>query len=203
MNGGMASLVLGGIFLHWELRQFSAVFVLMGLAAGLTGGLGWRGTSEQFAEGFRRMALAAGLVGFARAISVVLGSGLILDTIANALFSPLRHLSLSLSAAMLLISESTLAFPMPSDSGRAVMSLPVAIPLADLLGLSRQMVVIAYQYSGLVAGLITPTAGALLAMLAVAEVSYGRWLRFIAIPVALLLVLALAAMVIGVQMRVQ
>ena len=100
----------------------------MGLAAGLTGGLGWRGTSEQFAEGFCRMALAAGLVGFARAISVVLGSGLILDTIANALFSPLRHLSLSLSAAMLLISESTLAFPMPSDSGRAFMSLPVTTP---------------------------------------------------------------------------
>jgi uncharacterized ion transporter superfamily protein YfcC len=65
------------------------------------------------------------------------------------------------------------------------------------------MVVMAYQYSGLVSGLITPTAGALLAMLAVAEVSYGRWLRFIAIPVALLLVLALAAMVIGVELRVQ
>jgi uncharacterized ion transporter superfamily protein YfcC len=203
MNAGMAAMILGGVFLQWELRQFSAIFVLMGLVAGLVGGLGWRGTSEQFAEGFRRMALAAALVGFARAISVVLSSGLILDTIANALFSPLRHLSLSLSAMTMVVSESVLAFPMPSDSGRAVMSLPVILPLADLLGLSRQMAVVAYQYSGLVSSLITPTTGALLAMLAVAGVSYGRWLRFVAVPFALLLALALAAIVVGVRLGVQ
>ena len=203
MNAGMASMILGGAFLHWELRHFSAVFVLMGLVAGLAGGLGWRGTSEQFAEGFRRMIVAAALVGFARSISVVLGSGLILDTIANALFSPLRHLPLSLSAVTMLVSESLLAFPMPSDSGRAVMSLPVIVPLADLLGLSRQMVVVAYQYSGLVSCLITATSGGLLAMLAVARVSYGRWLRFIAAPFALLFALALAAIVVGVKLGVQ
>ena len=193
MNGGMLYIVLSGIFLHWELRQFSAIFVLMGVVAGLAGGMGWRGTSEQFAEGFRRLALAAIVVGFARAISVVLRSGLILDTIANALFSPLRHLSLSQSAIMMFISESTLAFPMPSESGRAMMSLPVMIPIADLLGLSRQIVVNVYQYSGLVSGLITPTAGALLAMLAIAGVSYGKWLRFVAVPFALLFTLAVAA----------
>ena len=83
------------------------------------------------------------------------------------------------------------------------MSLPVIIPLADLLGLSRQMVVMAYQYSGLVSGLVTPTAGALLAMLAIAGVSYGRWLRFLALPFALLFTLALAAMVIGVRLGIQ
>ena len=149
------------------------------------------------------MALAAALVGFARAISVVLANGLILDTIANALFSPLRHVSLSLSAILMYVSESILAFPMPSDSGRAVMSLPVIVPLADLLGLSRQMVVNAYQYSGVVSGLITPTAGALLAMLAIAEVSYGRWLRFMAVPFALLFTLSVVAMVIGVKLGVQ
>jgi uncharacterized ion transporter superfamily protein YfcC len=203
MNAGMASMILGGLFLHWELRHFSAVFVLMGLVAGLAGGLGWRGTSEQFAEGLRRMSVAAVLVGFTRSISVVLGSGLVLDTIANALFSPLRHLSLSLSAVTMLVSESVLAFPMPSDSGRAVMSLPVIVPLADLLGLSRQMAVVAYQYSGLVSGLITATSGGLLAMLAIAGVSYGRWLRFMAAPFALLFALALAAIVVGVKLGIQ
>jgi uncharacterized ion transporter superfamily protein YfcC len=202
-NAGMAAMILGGVFLQWGLREFSGIFLLMGLVAGLTGGLGWRGTSEQFAEGFRRMALAASLVGFARAISVVLRNGLILDTIANALFAPLRHLSLSLSAVTMVVSESVLAFPMPSDSGRAVMSLPVILPLADLLGLSRQMAVVAYQYSGLVSSLITPTAGALLAMLAVAGVSYGRWLRFMAVPFTLLFVLALTAIVVGVKLGIQ
>lgn len=203
MNGGMVLIVLGGIFLEWGLRQFSAVFVLMGAMAGWAGGLGWRGTSEQFAEGFRRMALAAALVGFARAISVVLANGLILDTIANVLFSPLRHLPLSVSALTMMISESILAFPMPSDSGRAMMSLPVLLPLSDLLGMSRQMVVMAYQCSGLASSLITPTAGALLAMLVVAKVSFGRWLRFIAVPFGLLLALSAVAMVVGVKLSIQ
>jgi uncharacterized ion transporter superfamily protein YfcC len=203
MNGGMVVIVLGGIFLDWGLRQFSAVFVLMGMLAGWAGGLGWRDTSQQFAEGLRRMALAAALVGFARAISVVLANGLILDTIANALFSPLRHLPLAASAATMLVSESILSFPMSSDSGKAMMSLPILLPLGDLLGISRQMVVIAYQYSSLVASLITPTAGALLAMLLIAKVSYGRWLRFIAIPFTLLFALSVVGMVVGVKLGIQ
>ncbi|HEX6896560.1 MAG TPA: hypothetical protein VF146_14875, partial [Bryobacteraceae bacterium] len=143
------------------------------------------------------------LIGFARAISVVLANGLVLDSISNALFNPLRHLSLSLSAVAMMLSESILAFPMPSDSGRAVMSLPVVIPLADLLGLSRQMVVIAFQYSGIVSSLITPTAGALLAMLAIAKVSLGQWLRFVAVPCAILFTLAVVAMIAGVHLNVQ
>jgi uncharacterized ion transporter superfamily protein YfcC len=203
LNGGLAGLVAGGIFLNWEVPQFAAVMTLVGIAAGLAGGLGWRGTAEQFAEGFRRLALACLLIGFARAISVVLSNGLILDTIANALFTPLQHLPLSASAAMMFVSESLLGFPMPSDSGRAMMSLPVMIPIADLLGLSRQMVVSAFQYSSLVSNLITPTAGALLAMLAMANVPFSKWLRFIALPCALLFVLCVAAMVVGVRLGIQ
>jgi uncharacterized ion transporter superfamily protein YfcC len=203
MNGGLVVIVLGGSFLNWGLREFSAVFVVMAVLAGACGGLGWRGTTHHFAEGLRRMALAASLIGFARAISVVLANGLILDTIANALFSPLRHLPLGMSAVTMLVSESILAFPMPSDSGRAVMSLPILLPLADLLGMSRQMAVIAYQYSSLVSSLMTPTAGALLAMLVIAKVSFGKWLRFMAIPFVLLFALSITAMLIGVKMGLQ
>ncbi len=203
LNGGMLLIVLGGIFLGWGLREFSAVFVLMAVLAGWAGGLGWRGTAHHFAEGLRGMALAAALVGFARAISVILTNGRVLDTIANGLFSPLRHLPLALSAMTMMASESILAFPMPSDSGRAMMSLPILVPLGDLLGMSRQMVVVAYQYSGLVSSLITPTTGALLAMLVIAKVSYGRWLRFMAVPFVLLFGLAAVAMVVGVKLGIQ
>ena len=71
------------------------------------------------------------------------------------------------------------------------------------MALSRQMAVVSYQYSALVSSLITPTAGALLAMLAVAGVSYGRWLRFMAIPFTLLFALALAAIVVGVKLGIE
>jgi uncharacterized ion transporter superfamily protein YfcC len=82
-------------------------------------------------------------------------------------------------------------------------SLPVILPLADLLGMSRQVVVLAYQSSVLVSCLITPTAGATLAMLAVARVSYGKWLRFMAIPLALLMVLSLVSVVAAVKLGVR
>ena len=83
------------------------------------------------------------------------------------------------------------------------MSLPILVPLADLLGLSRQMAVLAYQYSSLVASLITPTTGALLAMLVIAKVSYGKWLRFMALPFVLLSALAAIALVVGVKLGIQ
>ena len=200
LNGGMAAIILGGSLLRWGLVQFSAIFIAVAMAAGLVGGLGWRGTSQRFAEGLRQLVLASVLIGFARAISVVLSDGVILDTIANALFSPLQHLSISASAMMAVISESALAFPMPSESGRAVVSLPVILPLADLLGMSRQVVVLAYQSSVLVGCLITPTAGPMLAMLAVARVPYGKWLRFMALPVGLLLALSLVAVVAALKL---
>jgi uncharacterized ion transporter superfamily protein YfcC len=200
MNAGMASLVVGAISWGWGLVEFSAVFVAVGFAAGLAGGLGWHRTAQQYAEGFRRLAFAAVLIGFARAISVVLERGAILDTISRALFGPLQSLSHDGAALMLFVSESLISFPMPSDSGKAMITLPLMIPLADLLGLSRQLAVNAYTYSGLVSNLVTPAAGSLLAMLALADVPYGRWLRFVAPPLVLLFLLAAAAMAVGARM---
>ena len=203
MNAGMASLVFGAISWGWGMMEFSAVFVGVGFAAGLTGGLGWHRTAQQYAEGFRRLAFAAVLIGFARAISVVLENGAILDTISRALFGPLQSLSHDAAAIMLLVSETLISFPMPSDSGKAMITLPLMIPLADLLGLSRQLVVNAYTYSGLVSSLVTPAAGSMLAMLALADVPYGRWLRFVAMPLALLGLLAAAAMAVGARIGLQ
>ena len=202
-NAGMAAIVLGGIFLHWELVQFSAVFVGMAIVSGLVGGLGWHGTSQHFTEGLRRLVLACFLIGCARAISGVLSTGLVLDTIANALFSPLQHLSASMSAMMTVLSESALAIVIPSESGRAVVSLPVLVPVADLLGMSRQVIVLAYQSSVVAGCLIVPTAGPTLAMLTVAKVPYAKWLRNMVIPIALLLALSLFEVAAGVHLNLR
>jgi uncharacterized ion transporter superfamily protein YfcC len=199
LNASMLGVVLGGVFLDWGLREFGAVFVLMGLAAGLAGGLGWRGTSERFAQGLSGIAVGAALVGVARAISVVLSDGMVLDTIANALFSPLQRLPAGASAVMLFVSQSILALPMPSDSGRAMISLPIAVPLGDLLGISRQMIVLAFQFGSIVSDLVAPTTGSMLAMLAMAGVSFGQWLRFVAVPMVLLMAFAGVAMFVGVK----
>ena len=68
--------------------------------------------------------------------------------------------------------------PVPSVSGQAVLTMPVLIPLSDLLGLSRQVTVLAYQYGAGLCDLVTPTNGALMAILGVAGVRFEDWMRF-------------------------
>lgn len=200
LNGGLAVMIVGAISWSWDLDQFCAVLIAIGVLAGLAGGLKLRGTSEAFAEGFRRVALAAVLVGVARAVSVVLEQGLILDTITEMLFRPLRHIPRAATGVMMLVSQSALNFPMPSQSGQAMLALPILLPLADLLHVSRQVVVLVYQYATLICTMITPTYGALLAMLAVAQVPFTKWLRFV-LPIYLIL-FAISAIAIVVAIHV-
>jgi len=93
--------------------------------------------------------------------------------------------------------------PVPSPTGHAVLTLPILVPLSDLLGLSRQVTVLAYQYGGGLCELLTPTNGALMAILAAAQVRYEDWLRF-ALPLLLaLMVLGAAAIGLGVALGLQ
>lgn len=187
--------VLGVMRLGWDFDQLSALFFLMGLAAGLVGGLGLAGTAEAFVEGFRSMAFAALLIGFARGIYVVLDQGHVVDTLVHGLFTPIADLPTTLSALGMMAVHSIVHVPVPSTSGQAVLTLPLLVPLSDLIGLSRQVTVLAYQYGAGLCEILTPTNGALMAMLAAAGVRYEAWLRF-ALPLFIAL-FTLAALAIG------
>ena len=176
----------------------AALFFVMGVVAGLCGGLGVGGTAAAFVDGFRAMAYAALLIGFARAIYVALDQGRIVDTIVRGLFTPVAGLPLALSALGMLLLHAAVHVAVPSPSGHAVLTLPILVPLSDLLGLSRQVTVLAYQYGGGLCELLTPTNGALMAILAAAGVRYEHWLKF-ALPLyGLLLGLGAVAIALGI-----
>jgi uncharacterized ion transporter superfamily protein YfcC len=189
-----AAFVFGVMRLGWDFDQMSAVFFVMGCTAGLIGRLGVEGTAESFVDGFRSMAYAALLIGFARAIFVVLGDGHVVDTIVRGLFEPLAGLPRAASALGMLAGHVVVHLPVPSTSGQAVLTMPLLVPLSDLLGLSRQVTVLAYQYGAGLVDILNPTNGALLAMLAALGVRYERWFRF-ALPLYLIL-LALGAVAV-------
>jgi len=194
--------VYGVMSLGWDFDQMSALFFAMGVAAGLIGGLGAAGTAQSFVTGFASMAYAAMLIGFARAIFVVLDQGRIIDTIVNALVTPLQSLPVTLSALGMLIVQVAVHFPVPSVSGQAVLTMPVLVPMSDLIGLSRQVVILAFQYGAGLTELLTPTNGALMAVTAAAGVKYGDWLRF-AVPLfAALLALGGVAIVVAIAIGV-
>ncbi|HJZ11392.1 MAG TPA: Na+/H+ antiporter NhaC family protein [Acidobacteriota bacterium] len=192
--------VYGVLSLGWDFDQMSALFLIMGVLAGLIGRLGIRGTAEAFVEGFRGMAYAGVLIGFARAIYYIMNEGHIIDSIVNALFIPIAALPVVLSAFGMVVVHNLIHFPVPSVSGQAVLTMPILAPLSDLLGLSRQVTILAYQYGAGLCEMITPTNGALMAILAAAGVSYENWIRF-AFPLYLALS-ALGLIAIGVGIAV-
>jgi uncharacterized ion transporter superfamily protein YfcC len=195
-----AVFVYGVLRLGWDFEQMAALFFVMGVAAGLIGGLRVAGTAAAFAEGFASMASAALLIGFARAIYVVLNDGHIVDTIVYGLFTPIGNLPVMLSAWGMMVAQTAVHVPVPSSSGQAVLTMPVLIPLSDLLGLSRQVTVLAFHYGAGLCELLTPTNGALMAILAAAGVRYEDWLRFLA-PLYVVL-FALGAVAVGVGIAV-
>lgn len=182
----------------WGFDELSATFFIMGLVVGGLGQLGIAGTTHAYVKGFRSMAYAAILIGFARAIFVVMQDGRIIDTIVNGLFTPLEQLPVVASSIGMLLAQTIIHIPVPSVSGQAVLTLPVLVPLSDLLGMSRQVTVLAYQYGAGLCELITPTNGALMAILGIAGIRFDEWLRFV-FPLYLILVsVGIAAMALGV-----
>jgi uncharacterized ion transporter superfamily protein YfcC len=177
--------VVGVLRFDWGFNELSALFLVAGFAIGLVAGNRLNETATLFLKGMEGM-LAAGLfVGVARGISVALQQGEVLDSIVYFLARPLEGAPPWAAGALMVPVQALIHVPVATVSGQAVLTMPIMAPLADLLGLSRDAAVIAYQTGAGLMDLITPTSGALLAILFAAGVPYGRWLRF-AVPGLLL-----------------
>jgi uncharacterized ion transporter superfamily protein YfcC len=196
----MAFYVYGSIALGWGFNELSAGFFIAAAAAGLIGGLGLEGTTLAYLEGMQSLLPAAMLIGMARSISLVLSDGKVIDTILQALATPLAHASASVAAMLMILAQAMIHVFVPSVSGQAVLTMPVFVPLSDLLGISRQATVIAYQTGAGLSELLIPTNGALMAILLAAAVPYQRWVRFAAGGVAIALGVGIAGMVFAMAM---
>ena len=171
-------LIVGMLKYNWGFNEMSAEFFVLGILIGLIGKLGINGTSEAYIEGFKVMVFAAIIVGLSSSISIILKQGMVVDTIIYGLFTPMQYLPKSLSAVSMMVSQSFLHFAVPSYSGQAVLTMPILAPLSDLIGISRQVCVLAYQYGAVMMDLLIPTNGALMAVIAIAGISFDKWFKF-------------------------
>jgi uncharacterized ion transporter superfamily protein YfcC len=192
----MAAYVYGALVWGWGFNELSAGFFLAGMIAGIAGGLGIAGTSIAYLEGMQSMLPASVLIGITRSITVVLDDGRVIDTILHGLATPLADLP-AMTAALLMIPVHALIHVfVPSVSGHAVLTMPVLVPLSDILGISRQVTVVAYQTGAGLTELLTPTNGALMAILLAAGVPFGKWVRFAAGGVGLAAVVGVTGMLL-------
>lgn len=144
----------------------SGVFLLMGILVGALAGMRPSRIADGFVDGFREIAMGALVVGFAYGILIVLKDASILDTILHYLESLLGNLPAALTAISMFMVQLLLNFLVPSGSGQAALTMPLMVPLSDLMGVTRQTAVLAFQFGDGISNIITPTSGYFMAGLA-------------------------------------
>ena len=197
--GGMGVMLFGVFEYHWFIDEISAIFLMISIAAGIAGGMSGRTISETALNSVSVVAPGAFMVGFATSIKVAMEMGNISDSIAYYLSQGLAQLPLYAAAVAMSAAQSVINFFIPSGSGQALATLPIMIPLGDLLGLTRQTTILAYQIGDGVTNLFNPTLGGLIAMLAMCRIPFDKWLRFIIPVVGVVLVVSWIVLLITVS----
>lgn len=192
-----------GVFkLDWFLDELAANFIIVGFVAGILGGLNINKLFDALVDGMKIVAFGALIVGFARAILVILESGVIIDTIVYSLVQLISHLPQTLNAVGMFAVQVIINFFIPSGSGQAATTMPIMVPIADLLGMERQVAVLAFQYGDAITNSIIPTSAALMGYLAIAGIPYERWVKFIWKLIVIWLIIAAIALVAAVMLGV-
>jgi uncharacterized ion transporter superfamily protein YfcC len=201
--GALVIMVVGISGYGWYLIEVGAVWLGLAIVAGLVGGLKLDDTANRFGQGAAELAVAALLVGFARAISLLLEEGQVLDTIVHGLSIPLQQVGPAAASVGMLVLQTLLNFFIPSGSGQAFATMPIMAPLSDVVGVSRQVAVLAFQFGDGFSNMVLPTNIVLMAILGVAGIPYDRWFRFAAPLLLKLMAAAAAALVIAVLIGYQ
>lgn len=177
---GLAFVVLvwGVSSQEWWFGEMTALFLLVGIIIGVISGIGEKEFVNKFVAGAADLVGVALIIGIARAINLIMDSGLISDSILNASSGLVTGMNPKIFIVVMLFVFIVLGFFIPSSSGLAVLAIPIMAPLADTVGLPRDVIVSAYQYGQGLIAFITPT-GLILATLAMVDVTYDKWLKFI------------------------
>lgn len=175
----LAVLVYGLSRWHWYLVEMGALFVALAVVLAAVARMSPDRTAVEFGKGAAELTVTALMIGVARAIQVVLDEGGVVDTIVHGVSLPLQELPGALSAVGMFIVQSLANLFIPSGSGQAYVTMPIMAPLADLVGVSRQVAVLAYQFGDGFTNILVPTNAVLVGILAMAAIPYDRWLRFI------------------------
>lgn len=179
----------------WYLYELGAIFILWGVVTTIVGQLPADDAAERFIDGVKDLATTAILIGIARGIALIMEDGQILHTLVYGMSSPLSHLGAELAAVGMFIMQTILNLFIPSGSGQAYVTMPLMAPVGDLIGVNRQIAVLAYQFGDGFSNMIIPTNAVLMGIIGMAGVPYHLWFKF-CFPLILKLMLAAAIVLV-------
>ncbi len=174
----LAGIVYGSIQRGWDMPEIAATFIGLAVVVGFIDGKSPSDISKAFVEGCKKMLTAAMIIGLATAIASIMNAGNIVDTVVHGLASVLSHTPTILMAPAMYIANTLVNFVVVSGSGQAAAVMPIMVPLSDLLGITRQTTVLAFNFGDGFCNYILPHSTALMGIISAVNIPYDRWMKF-------------------------
>jgi uncharacterized ion transporter superfamily protein YfcC len=172
-------LIVGVLGYQWYIAEISMLFFIMGISAGIAYGCSFDKIFKLFLEGCKDISGAALVVAMAGGIIIILQDGKIIDTVLYQMSNALEGVGQTGSLGMMYLFQNTLNIIIPSGSAKAALTIPIMTQFADMLQLSRQTMVLAFQFGDGITNMITPASGVLLGCLGAARIPYVVWVKWI------------------------
>ena len=172
-------LIVGVLGYEWEVVHIATLFLVMGIASGIAYGISIDHIFRLFLDGCKDIMSAALIVGMAGGIIIILQDGKIIDTLLYSMSNSMEHVGQTGSLTMMYLFQNLLNLIIPSGSAKAALTIPIMAQFADMLHLSRQTMVLAFQFGDGITNMITPASGVLIGCLGAARVPYTIWAKWI------------------------
>ena len=187
----VVALIVGVTCWDWYMPEITGLFLGMGIVCGIIAGFSANKIADELIAGARDILSAALVVGFASGIIVILQDGKVVDSILHGMQEGLDGSSPVASLSAMYGIQALINFIIPSATAKAAITIPIMAPFADMVGVSRQAMVLAFQFGDGFTNMVTPTSGVLVAALAMARIPYAKWVKWVWKGVLVLLVLGL------------
>jgi len=191
----LGAMIFGVVKFGWYIEEIAALFLVMALVVGVVGRLDAEAFVAAFMQGAKDLVTTALVIALAKATVILMRDAHIIDTMLHALTPFVQSASPIIAAQKMFVIQSVINFFIHSGTGQAALTMPIMAPLADLVGVSRQTAILAFQLGELTTPMI-PTSGITVGVLALAGIPFGKWVRWILPLQAIYLVMALALLAV-------
>ncbi|RLD60477.1 MAG: YfcC family protein, partial [Bacteroidetes bacterium] len=194
-------LIIGVMGYDWYIMEIATLFFAMGIFSGIAMNNSADEITKLFLAGAKDIMSAAFIVGLAGGIIVILEDGKIIDTILYGLSQSMNDFGKVASVSVMYFIQTVINIIIPSGSAKAALTMPIMAPFSDLIGISRQATVMAFQFGDGFTNMITPTSGVLIGVLGVAKIPYEKWVKWITPLMIILMVIGLLLLIPTVTMK--
>lgn len=193
----VAFLIIGVLCFEWYLAEITGLFLGLGVAAGIAAGENPNSFVREFMTGMKDILSAALIVGFASGIVIILQNGSVIEPMLSSMAASMEGAGNSACLALMYGIQTVINLLIPSATAKAAITIPIMTPFSDMIGVARQSMVLAFQFGDGFTNMITPTSGVLMAVLGMAKIPYGRWVKWVWKGVAALVLVGLVLLLMS------